>query len=109
MRCLVIFFLHFTGKLARDYGLGRGCGNLPADSDSSSQLSKLDPMCGFLRAMTAPPSISASRAPTLLLAMSRPITRLSSRGNPFSHSRTGSRPAADLQNTRGMGSRLSGI
>src|ERR1019366_7749247 len=36
--------------------------------------------------------------------MSRPMIRLSSRGSSFSHSRTGSRPAADLQNATGMAS-----
>lgn len=41
--------------------------------------------------------------------MSRPTVRLSSRDNWFSHSRTGSRPPADRQNTRGIGLRLSGI
>ena len=35
--------------------------------------------------------------------MSRPITRWSSRGSSFSHSRTGSFPAADLQKANGTG------
>jgi hypothetical protein len=40
--------------------------------------------------------------PNCTLARSRPIFRWSSRGNSFNHSRTGSRPVADLQNTSGM-------
>ena len=45
--------------------------------------------------------------PYCTLAMSRPMVRLSPRDNSFSHSRTGSRPLADRQNTRGIGLRLS--
>jgi hypothetical protein len=85
----VSFFFFISSASCRDDGLNGGNRHFLAGSSSSSQLSKVDPICGFFLLMTTPLSFVVAQSPNRLASFLRFLYERWQSGNCLSRRRKG--------------------